>query len=38
MESNYCKICKSYDVCEKSKNCSCDKFETDAVIRNSGRK
>jgi len=38
MESNYCKVCKSYDSCEKSKNSSCDKFETDIIIRSNGRK
>ena len=38
MESNYCKVCKSYDSCEKSKTCSCENFETDVVIRNNGHK
>lgn len=32
MISEYCKICKLYDTCEKSKTCSCIDFVTDEII------
>lgn len=33
MVSEYCKICKLFDTCEKSKNCSCDDFITDISMK-----
>lgn len=33
MESNYCKICKLYSTCQKSKTCSCNEFETDVKLK-----
>lgn len=33
MISEYCKICKFFDECDKTKTCSCEKFETDVPIR-----
>ena len=32
MISEYCKICKLYDTCEKAKTCSCEKFVTNENI------
>lgn len=31
--SEYCKICKRYDGCDKPKTCSCTDFATDVEIR-----
>ena len=33
MISEYCKICKLFEECEKKKTCSCEKFETDVPIK-----
>lgn len=33
--SEYCKICKLFNTCEKSKTCSCESFITDEPIRSS---
>jgi len=33
MISEYCKICKLFDTCEKNKTCSCNKFITDVEIK-----
>lgn len=31
--SDYCKICKKFITCEKSKSCSCEEFDTDVKLK-----
>ena len=33
MISEYCKICKLFDTCEKNKTCSCEKLEPTVPIK-----
>lgn len=35
MISEYCKVCKLFDTCEKNKTCSCNNFVTDVPIKGS---
>lgn len=35
MISEYCKVCKLFDTCEKNKACSCNNFVTDVHIKGS---